>query len=367
MSRYQSSRRSFILGAAAAISGGLAGCAAVEPPGGEPERRPARVETRDATDDRFVSLYEAVNHAVVEIRVQIPEGPFDEGGGSGFFIDNDIIVTNSHVVLEQDRIEIRYANDSWDDGTVLGRDPHSDLAVIKADNGWDESEILGIVEDFPRVGEEVMAIGSPLGFSASASTGIVSGIDRSLPAPHGFSIPAAIQTDAAVNPGNSGGPLVNLDGVVLGVVFAGAGGSMGFAISGALANRVLPVLRTGETFEHSYLGVRLADVTPRVATANELPEVSGVYIHQVLTGGPADDILHGTTDEQFIDGQVAPVGGDVIRRMNETEIPHLDALSTFLALETDPGDVIDIDLYRDGEPTTVSLELGTRPETADQA
>lgn len=361
MSEPPITRRRFLLGAAATLP--LAGCAAVEPPGQPDSEGPTTVQSRSADDDRFVALYEAVREAVVELRFQVPENPFEDGGGSAFFIDAETLVTNAHVTGGRDRIDVRFADETWGDGEVIGEDPHSDLAVVEVDPPADAVETLALAESFPTVGEEVMAIGSPLGFSASASTGVVSGINRSLPAPTGFSVPAAIQTDAAVNPGNSGGPLITLDGTVVGVVFAGATETIGFAISTPLANEVLPVLQEGATYDHSYMGVQLREMTPSLARVNDVPEATGIYIHEALPDEPADGVLQGTEDITTVEGEQLPVGGDVIFAMDGTEIPHMDALSAFLALETSPGDEIELSIYRDGEPETVILELGTRPET----
>lgn len=355
------SRRTF-LGMAALTASAIAGCAAVEPPAQSRSHEVTTVESSEIDEDRFADLYDAASDAVVELRVQIPDDPFEDGGGSGFFVDDDVIVTNAHVVRDSDMAEIRFGDDTWGDGTVIGVDPHSDLAVIETDVGNAGSSVLGLADDIPPIGTEVMAIGSPFGFSASATTGIVSGVDRSLPAPTGFSIPAAIQTDAAINPGNSGGPLMNLAGAVVGVVFAGAGENVGFAIATPLMERVLPVLIAGDEYEHAYMGVELTDVSPRIAEANDVPEAAGVYIHDVVENGPADGVLQGSTDEQMVDGEQVPVGGDVIVGIDETEIPHLDAFSTYLALETAPGDLISIDRYHEGSLDSVDLELESRPD-----
>ncbi len=359
-------RRRFVTAMAGAIAGGFAGCAAVEPPAQTTGGDGLVAQTRSTDEDRFVALYDVVRDSVVELRVALPESPFEEAGGSGFFIDDDTIVTNAHVVLDTDVIDIRYADETWTEGAVIGQDIHSDLAVVEVDERFDAAEPLAFLDSFPKIGEETMAIGSPLGFSASATTGIVSGVNRSLPTPTGFSVPAAIQTDAGINPGNSGGPLVDLAGNIIGVVFAGAGENIGFAISGPLCNRVLPVLQNGDTFDHSYMGVYMVEVTPRLARANDLPEASGIYIQEVVPDGPADGTLEETVEQTTVDGMRVPVGGDVILAMNDESIPHMDALSAYLALETDPGDVLELTIYREGEETTVDLELGTRPETPTQ-
>lgn len=348
-----------------ALGGGAAtGCLALEPPTGDENRGGQQI---DLGEQRFVDLYEAVSASVVELRVSGGPGSTDNGGsGSGFMISDDQLVTNEHVVMDQDGAEIRYRDDDWGAGTVRETDIHSDLAVLDAEEPPEYAEPLSIEPDFPAIGTEVMAIGSPFGFGGSATVGIVSGVNRSLPSPTGFSIPAAIQTDAAVNPGNSGGPLVDLAGNVRGVVFAGAGENIGFAISGPLANEVLPTLREGERYDHSFLGVQLLDVTPSIAEANDLPETSGIYVEGVIDDSPADELLQGSDTYESINGRDIPTGGDVIIAIDGTQIAQLDALAGYLALETQPGDTIEIEIIRDGASETIDLTIASRPELGDQ-
>jgi S1-C subfamily serine protease len=208
----------------------------------------------------------------------------------------------------------------------------------------------------------VVAVGNPFGLSGSVSAGIVSGQNRTLPAANGFSIPDAVQTDAAVNPGNSGGPLVDLDGDVVGVVNAGGGDNIGFAISAAVVKRVIPALIQRGNYAHSYMGVELTSVTPPLVEANDLSTPWGVYIDSALPDAPADGVLEGSTGTRFVDGQRVPVGGDVVLRMDGTAIPTQQALSSFLALETSPQDTVDVEVVRDGRRQTVQLTLGRRPK-----
>ncbi len=348
-------RRRLLGGVAGIGAAGLAGCAAVAPPGTD-------TGTSAEREGGFVDLYEAMSPAVVEVRVGgTPAGP-SARGGSGFLMRDVGIVTNSHVIVDAEQVEIRFQDRTWTEASVVGRDVHSDLAVIDDGPVPDAVPALAFEETVPPIGTEVMAIGAPYGFGGSASTGIVSGTNRILPSPSGFGIPAAIQTDAAVNPGNSGGPLVDLAGDVIGVVFAGATENIGFAISGPLASRVLPVLAAGESYEHSYVGIRMLDVGPGIAEENDLPDASGVYINEVVPGSPADGILHGTDESVRRDGQRVPVGGDVIMAVDGTEVEDVDAFQTYMALETAPDETVTYRLRRDGATTDVSLTLGTRPE-----
>lgn len=347
-----------MLGGLGAI--GSAGCAAVEPPGGNTEGN--TVQFSGASDARFVELYEAMSQSVVEMHIPGPQEPMEPAGGSGFLMEDIGLVTNAHVVTDTPTVELRFHDREWREASILETDSHSDLAVVDASNVPDDMDALPFGDGVPSIGTEAMVIGAPLGLGGSATTGIVSGVDRVLPSPTGFAIPAAIQTDAAVNPGNSGGPLVDLDGNVIGVVFAGATENIGFAISGPLANRVLPVLADEEAFEHSYVGVHLIEVGPGIADANDLPEPDGVYLNEVVSDTPAEGVLQETTDETTVNGEQIPVGGDVIRSIDGTATSYLDAFQTYMALETDPGDSVEFDIYRDGDLQTVDLELGSRPD-----
>lgn len=353
-------RRQVVRGTGALVGAGAAGCTAVEPPRGESGGNPEAASDVTGTE-RFVELYDDIAGGVVELSLPAPEEPFQERGGSGFLIGTEQLVTNAHVVGSADSVDVRFRDHDWREGSILATDPHSDLAIIDVEDVPEYAHDLSLGTDIPEIGLPVMAIGSPFGFGGSASTGIVSGVNRSLPSPSGFSIPAAIQTDAAVNPGSSGGPLVNLDRDVMGVVFAGTGQNVGFAISAPLAERVVPVLRAGDEYEHAYVGVVLVEITPRLADANELDRVYGVYVDDVLGGSPADGVLRGTTDQESV------VGGDVIVGIDGADIPHLNALSTHLALETAPDDTIEISVIRNGEEEAVGLTLGTRPEVPGES
>jgi S1-C subfamily serine protease len=206
-----------------------------------------------------------------------------------------------------------------------------------------------------------VALGAPFSFGGSVSAGIVSGVDRSLPSQTGFSIPDAIQTDAAVNPGNSGGPLVTLDGRVAAVINSGQGENVNFGISAALTRRVVPALVATGDYDHAYMGVRLVEVTPAVARANGLADARGILVADVLPNGPAAGTLRGSGGERTALGQRVPVGGDVILALDGRPTPTQAALASHLAIRTSPGDVLETRIVRDGEGRTVSFELGARP------
>jgi len=308
----------------------------------------------------YTEAYDEVADAVVSI--QVYDGRRRPASGSGFLIDGGYIVTNEHVVDAGDTVYVRYAGTDWREVSVAGTDVYSDLAVIDVDSVPDTTAPLAWASSRPAIGTRVVAIGNPFGLSGSVSEGIVSGVDRTLLGENGFSIAAGIQTDAAVNPGNSGGPLVDLDGNVVGVINSGGGDNVGFAISAQLAQRVIPALVTEGSYEHPYMGVGLSDVSPLIAEANDLAQASGVYINSVVRDGPSDGVLRGTTGRTAVDGVEVPTGGDVVRRLDDTPTPTRQDLAAYLALETSPGETMAVTIQRDGDTQTVDITLGTRPE-----
>ena len=348
MSGPSTTRRAFIGGLAAC----LAGCAA--PVGSQ--ATPSAAEY--SAESPYTRVYRETVGSVVLVQVT---GPSLAGQGSGFVFDAaGHVLTNQHVVAGAERIDLRFSDGRWRTATVVGTDVYSDLAVLAVQGGVDVPP-LAFVDGPPAIGTEVVAIGSPFGLETSLSAGVVSGAGRAIPTRAGFTIPDAVQTDAAVNPGNSGGPLVTLDGAVVGVIRSGGGDNIGFAVSAALVERVAPALVDRGAYEHPYLGVGIVDLSPTLADALELDRRSGVLVTRVVEDGPADGVLRGSTGTERIAGVEVPVGGDVLVAMDGRPIPTGSALGRYLALETRPGQTVEVDLIRDGEPTTVDLTLGARP------
>jgi len=306
-------------------------------------------------DSPYTAVYRDTIDSVVLVTVTGPRG--GGGLGSGFVIDEQHVVTNDHVVSNatDGGVELQFNTEAWRTASIVGTDPYSDLAVLRVENMPDAASELSIVDREPAIGQEVLALGNPFGLDASISQGIVSGVDRVLPSPSGFSIPAAIQTDAPVNPGNSGGPLVSLEREVFGVVFAGAGQAIGFAISPRLANRVLPALIEDGTYEHPYMGVAVQPVGPEIADAVGLEEAAGVLVVEVVPDAPADDVLEPATPDQ-------PGSGDVIVAIDGEQVQNQAQLLSYLALETAPGDTVELTVVRSGEEQSVEVTLESRPE-----
>jgi S1-C subfamily serine protease len=292
--------------------------------------------------------------------------------GSGFVVDDDgNIVTNAHVVEGADSVTVRFKEDGKEvDAEVKGVDTSTDVAVLKVD----PSDVDGEVVPLPlgdsskvEVGDPVIAIGNPFGFSRTVTTGIVSGLQREIIAPNGFTIPDVIQTDASINPGNSGGPLLDANGRVVGInsqIATGGNGEgsvgIGFAVPVNTAKQLLPDLKAGETIQRAYLGVRMGDVTGQLVEELDLPVDYGALIAEATAGGPADDAgLRGADPD-------TGAGGDIIlaidgRRMNDSE----DVAAAVAAKR--PGDEIEIEYLRGDERETKTVELTERPASADAA
>ncbi|MCQ4333044.1 trypsin-like peptidase domain-containing protein [Natronomonas sp. F2-12] len=343
-------RRRF-LSATAGIAGGLAGCA-----GGTretPDPVPQSASSPES-DSPYASVYGETIGSVAFVG--------DESGGGSGFVYRDVVVTNQHVVRDAESIGVRFENGEWREAGVTATDVYADLAVLSTDVPAYATS-LPFVDTIPRVGTEVLALGSPFGLESSVSAGIISGRNRSVPNEQtGFPIPNTVQTDAGLDPGNSGGPLVTLEGAVTGINVAGAGTSVGFAVSPLLARRVLPeLIETGE-YDHPFLGIRLIEVTPNVAEANGLEEARGIFVVETTDEAPAGETLQGASEETTVEGVTVPVGGDVIVGLAGTRIDSNADLGTTLALELSPGDLVEATIIRDGERQTVRVEIGARPD-----
>ncbi|WP_276298904.1 S1C family serine protease [Halorussus lipolyticus] len=360
-------RRGLLGALAAATMGSVAGCSNASPPqrdetdstadgGTTGPVREASASTSSDAESVYTRVYRQTSDAVALIRA--PSG----SQGSGFCYDDSHFVTNYHVVGDADRVSVQFDDTTSRLGRVVGRDPRSDLAVVAVDVP-DGIEPLSVVDSEPAIGTRVAVVGSPYGLRGSLTSGIVSGVDRQVPSPAGdYQIPNAIQTDAPVNPGNSGGPLVNLSGEVLGVVNSGGGDNIAFAISAPLVQRVVPALAEAGEYDHPYLGVRTATVTELVARANDFPNAEGVLVVDTPDDSPSKGRIRPCTGVKRVEGFRVPVGGDAILAVGDQRIQTSKDLHAYLALNASPGETLSVRLRRDGKVTTVPVEVGERPE-----
>ena len=327
--------------------------------------------------DTLVQLYESVSPGVVSIQVYSDLG---SGIGSGFVIDNEgHIVTNYHVVELAQEVEVHFQSGLKVFGEVIGEDLDSDLAIIKIDVDPAELHPLPIGDsDQLRVGQTVVAIGNPFGLSGTMTMGIVSARGRTLEsirqteAGAFFSAGDLIQTDATINPGNSGGPLLNLNGEVIGInraIQTGAGTPLGpttntgigFAVSSNILSLVAPTLKTGQTYNYPYLGLSsLPALTLTQAEFLGLPTANGAYIVEIVPGGPSDQAgLQAGTQSTPVPGLFA--GGDLIIAVDDVQVLEFSELLSYMLLNKQPGDTMDVTVLRNGEEMVFTVTLGERP------
>jgi S1-C subfamily serine protease len=296
-----------------------------------------------------------------------------EGGtatGSGFVVDEDgTILTNAHVVDGADQVTVSFEEGGESiDAEVQGVDPDTDLAVLKIDPGEVEDLTVLPLGDSSNleVGDPVVAIGNPFGLQRTVTTGIVSALQRQIDAPSGFSISNVIQTDASINPGNSGGPLLDANGRVIGInsqIATGGGqGSVGigFAVPVNTAKDLLPELRAGEEIKRAYLGVSMATVNEDLANEADLPVDSGALVESIEDGTPAERAgLRGSEIDE-LSGELSRAG-DVIVAIDGEPVRSADDVVAAVAGKQ-PGDTVELEVYRGDDKRTVSVELGERPE-----
>jgi S1-C subfamily serine protease len=304
------------------------------------------------------------------------------GGGSGFVIDEGgYIVTNQHVVDDAESVSVRFSSGAREEAEVVGEDPSTDTAVLRVNVPEEALKPLTLGDsDTVGVGDPVIAIGNPLNIGISVTTGIVSGTGRPIPAPNRYTINGAVQTDAALSSGNSGGPLLDAQGEVIGVNSQTAASPFGIVAQGVnfavpintVKNVVEQLIETGRV-EHGYMGVRMfpAGVEELAAysglSARELSEQydlpeNGAIISQVVEGGPGDEAgLEGSSSTQEIAGLTVPLG-DVITEVEGERVTTSDDVSKVVS-SAQPGEVLNLTVVTPGEePREVEVTLGDQPE-----
>lgn len=298
-------------------------------------------------------IYEEAAGAVVEISAS---GSASRAQGSGFVFDEDgHVVTNQHVVAGSSAISVRFANGVEREAELVGTDASTDLAVLRVDAPSSLLEPLRLADSSAvKVGDPVFALGSPFGLEGTLTSGIVSALHREITAPNTFTIRDTIQTDAPINHGNSGGPLLDDRGRVIGVnaqIESESGGSdgVGFAIpSNTVRSIVRQLIATGEV-RHAYLGVRMVQID------------DGVAITEVVDGGPAEEAgLRAATGSRVEGGLEVPTGGDVVVEFDGREITSPTALQSAVDARQ-PGETVSITVLRDGSRRTLEVTLGVRP------
>ena len=345
----------------------------------------------DDEEALLIALYQRVSPAVVSVQVVRPvegliipriegrEGEGDvyqRGQGSGLIIDTDgAVVTNNHVIEGARLVEVTL----WDGTTlpaeVLGRDPDSDIAVLRIERGDITLQAVELGDsDALQVGQRAVAIGNPFGWQGTLTAGIISGLGRTLRLGHAselvagrFSIPEMIQTDTAINFGNSGGPLLDAQGRVIGVTTAmnstsGVSGGVGFAVPINTVIRVLPDLIANGSYSYPWLGITGTDLRPVHREAMGIDVPRGAIIDAVTPNGPADRAgLRGATGSVELFGETIGVGGDIIVAIDDRPVRQFDDLLIHLVRVKRPGDTVRLTVVRDGTERQVTVPLGERP------
>jgi S1-C subfamily serine protease len=380
-----SSLRSFVALLATAVLGGALAVGAVALLGGFEDSTTVVTETVAPSTPKSTApgvgmsineIYERAAPGVVQITSTGRADPDPLAGipqqalGSGFVVDKaGHIVTNYHVVRGANKIRVGFSNRDTVEAKQVGVDPSTDLAVLRVDVTAGALTPLSLGNsDRVEVGDQVVAIGNPFGLDRTVTAGIVSAVQRLITAPNDFTIDHVIQTDAPINHGNSGGPLLNSRGEVIGVNTSIETGNLstgnigiGFAVpSNTVKNVVAQILKTGRV-EHPHLGIQGRPITSELADMYRLPVEEGVLVEDVVPGTGADkaDLREGKT-EVVVAGVTYVLGGDIIVAADGKKVASVEELRDAISAHK-PGDAIDLEVYRDKKKTSVTVTLGRRP------
>ncbi len=346
---------------------------------------PDVIAEADAEFLLLTNIYQRVNPAVVNIEiVSAVHSTLDiiDSSGSGFVLDTDgHIVTNAHVVREAEEILVTFYDGYVADAEIIGIDDYSDLAVLRV-----ESDIPGGLVPVELgdsntlvVGQRVIAIGNPFGLEGSMTVGIVSALGRSLPSASlldssylQYSNPSIIQVDASVNPGNSGGPLLDSYGRVIGINTAirtesGVFQGIAFAVPVNTVKRIVPQLISSGKVQYSWLGISSPPTESGLSVAAladqfGFPVRNGILISDIVPDSPAAHAgLRAGTEQTQVRGTNVPTNSDIIVAVNGVMLRDIDDLVAFLVENTSPGDRIVLTIVRNGETLDLDVTLGVRP------
>jgi len=336
----------------------------------------------DFVERRIIDVYDRVSPSVVNITTEVLRRNFffdiipEEGAGSGFVLDEEgHILTNYHVVRDASRVEVNFSQvdpatgldtEIVLDAQIIGVDQRNDIAVLEVDApaGVLVPVTLGTSAGL-QVGQRAVAIGNPFGqFGRTLTTGVISAVDRTLEGPDKRAITGIIQTDAAINRGNSGGPLLDSSGRVIGVntaIFSpsGASAGVGFAVPIDTVRRVLPDLLALGRYRHPWLGIRYAySLTPSLAQLTGISVDRGLLLVQLYDNSPLDRAgLVGAQQEAILGNQRIYLGGDIVQAIDGVDVMRVETLETFLEDNYRVGDSVTVTYLRDGIQGQVVVEL----------
>lgn len=339
---------------------------------------PAQIDQQglDIAERRVIDAYNRVAPSVVNVTTQVLRRGFffdvipEEGAGSGFVLDTaGHVLTNFHVISGAQQIEVTLGGEQTFPATVVGMDARFDLAVLKIDAPVELLHPVHLGESASlQVGQRAIAIGNPFGqFSRTLTTGVISALDRTLEGQDGRPISGVIQTDAAINRGNSGGPLLDSSGRVIGIntaIFSpsGTNAGVGFAVPVDTIKRVLPELFELGRFRHPYVGIRYAySITPGLAESLRLPVQSGLLLVQLDRGGPLERAgVRGARQEAILGNRRVYIGGDILTAIDGVPLATVEELQ-LLQEQRRIGEEVTVSLLRDGEPFAAVVALAEEP------
>ncbi|MGC2668864.1 MAG: trypsin-like peptidase domain-containing protein [Candidatus Nitrosopolaris sp.] len=343
---------------------------------------PARAQSQQQklamlkTQDHSLNiLFKRVENSVVQVTRKIPtlnlQNPHTGNAtalGSGIVFDTKgNIITNNHVVGTAKIVDVTFIDGNRYTANVVGTDIYNDLAVLEIIGNLTKPVTPLQFSSAVEVGDQVIAIGNPFGLDDTMTTGIVSQKGRLLPdTTSGFSIPDVIQTDALIDPGNSGGPLLNMQGQVVGIntaaVISDKGGfsGIGLAISSNTAKRIVPILIEKGNYTHPYLGLTAATLTSDLAgsVSGLIPNFQGILVDSIVKGGAVDKAgLHGSTTDQYGNKH----GGDIITAVDSLQAKRMEDLISYVEEHKSVGDKIVLSVYRTGQTLNLQAVLQQRP------
>jgi S1-C subfamily serine protease len=295
----------------------------------------------------------------------------EESLGSGFVIDKaGHIVTNYHVIAGAQKVQVSFSGIDQIAASVVGKDPSTDVAVLKIDTHARALTPLSLGDsDSVRVGDPVYAIGNPFGYARTLTSGIVSAVQRQISAPNSLPIDNAIQTDAAINHGNSGGPLLDAAGSVIGVTSQISTGNtgqqgnlgIGFAVPiNTVRSIAAQLIKTGKV-AHPFLGISVLPINAQLARLFKLPAKAGLLVETVDPGsGAAKAGLRAGHNNVVVQGTSYPLGGDIIVAVDGKPVSTFEQLRDAIA-QKKPGDKLSLQLFRHGTKLTVHVTLGNAP------
>jgi len=330
----------------------------------------------DIGERRAIAVYQQVSPAVVNITTQVLRRNFfwgvypEEGSGSGFVWDDEgHIITYQHVVEDAQTVEVSFGSDVAMPAQIVGLDPPNDLAVLKVETLPEgvASIALGNSSDL-QVGQTTLAIGNPFGqFERTLTTGVISALNRTLQTEDDVVLRQVIQTDAAINRGNSGGPLLNSQGQLIGINTAivspsGASAGIGLAIPVDTAKRVVPELIDRGSYPHPWLGAVGYSISPSLAETLDLPVERGLLVAQIYRSSPASGVgVRGATEEIVLGNRRMYVGGDIITAIDGRPLASWEDLYAYLELETRVGQRVNLTLWRGEQQSVLEVELTEEP------